>query len=171
MTFIGSSGVMILSYAFVLSALGAMNGSILTGARVPYAMARDGLFFKQLAQLSSQSRVPVVSILVQGGVASVLALSGTFDQLTDYVVFSSWIFYAMVTSVVFVLRRRKQTNGITPTYTTWGYPIVPALFIGVACLLLVNTIYTNPKGTGIGLVIILSGVPVYGYFRRIKQGI
>src|SRR5690606_31314451 len=85
-SFLGQYGVAILSGAFVFSALGAMNGSILTGARVPYAMAHDGLFFKKLALLNEKSKVPVISIVVQALVSIALALSGTFDQLTDYVV-------------------------------------------------------------------------------------
>lgn len=88
----GPSAVGLISIAFVISALGAMNGSILTGARVPYAMAQDGLFFPQLAKLSQWTHTPILSVIVQGAWACVLAVSGTFDQLTDYVVFASWIF-------------------------------------------------------------------------------
>src|SRR5690606_8184263 len=100
-------GITILSWAFVLSTLGAMNSSIMTGARVPYAMAKDGLFFKQLANVNHSTASPMVSVIVQGIVSMLLAVSGTFDQLTNYVIFSAWIFYAMVTGVVFVLRRRN----------------------------------------------------------------
>ena len=102
-----------------------MNGSIMSCARVPYAMAKDGLFFKQLGHLHSKTLVPVVSVLIQAVGAIVLALSGTFDQLTDYVVFSSWIFYAMVTGVVFVLRKRMPHA--ERSYKTIGYPIVPII--------------------------------------------
>lgn len=167
MTFLGTSGITILSAAFVFSALGAMNGSIMTGARVPYAMATDGLFFKQLAIIGEKSKVPFVSIIVQGMVAIVLALSGTFDQLTDYVVFSSWIFYAMVTAVVFVLRKRMPDA--PRGYKALGYPIVPAIFILLALLLLINTVYTNPTGSFIGLGFILAGVPVYHIFKKTKS--
>lgn len=167
MTFLGTSGVTILSAAFVFSALGAMNGSIMTGARVPYAMAKDGLFFKQLAKLSDQAQVPYVSIIVQGLVAICLALSGTFDQLTDYVVFSSWIFYAMVTGVVFVLRKRLPDA--PRGYKTLGYPFVPIIFIVLAILLLINTVATNFTGSAIGLGFILAGVPVYFIFKKTKN--
>lgn len=166
MSFMGLSGVVVLSLAFVVSALGSMNSSILTSARVPFAMARDGLFFKKIANISEKTSVPVISVLVQGAVSIVLALSGTFDQLTDYVVFSGWIFYAMVTGVVFVLRRREP-NAIRP-YKTWGYPVVPAIFIIVAIFLLGNTVYTNPIGTGIGLLMLLSGIPVFWYFNKVN---
>lgn len=164
LTFMGTSGVTILSAAFVFSALGAMNGSILTGARVPFAMAQDGLFFKRLSEVSEKSRVPVISILAQAAVASMLAISGTFDQLTDYVVFASWIFYAMVTSVVFVLRKKRPD--LPRSYKALGYPVLPAIFIILGILLLINTIQTNPQSTLIGLCFILSGIPCYFVFKR-----
>ncbi len=163
MTFLGDSGVVILSAAFVFSALGAMNGSILTGARVPYAMAKDGIFFKGLSNVSESTHVPVLSIIVQAILSCLLALSGTFDQLTDYVIFSSWIFYAMCTGVVFVLRKRMPDA--PRSYKTLGYPVVPIIFIVLAVLLLINTIITNPQGTLVGLGIILIGFPFYFYFK------
>jgi APA family basic amino acid/polyamine antiporter len=166
LTFLGSSGVALLSAAFVFSALGAMNGSILTGSRVPFAMARDGLFFKKLAAVNETTHVPVVSILVQACVATALALTGTFDQLTDYVIFSSWIFYAMVTSVVFVLRKRKP-NTFRP-YKAFGYPILPLIFIILGVLLLINTIITAPGATMIGLGFISSGIPCFYFFKKRK---
>ena len=163
-TFLGGFGVKFISIAFVFSAVGAMNGSILTGARVPYAMAADGLFFKQLAKVSAATQVPVWSVLIQGLLACVLAVSGTFDQLTDYVIFASWIFYGTVTSLVFVFR--KKLPNAERVYKTWGYPAVPAIFVFLAALLLVNTVVTAPTASLIGLVMILAGVPVYFVFRR-----
>ena len=164
MTFMGSSGITILSAAFVFSALGAMNGSIMTGARVPYAMAKDGLFFKQLANVNSVTAVPTVSIVIQGIVSMLLAVSGTFDQLTNYVIFSAWIFYAMVTGVVFVLRKRMPDA--PRSYKTFGYPVVPIVFIILATLLLINTVWTSPKESIIGLLFILAGVPVFYIFKK-----
>lgn len=166
MTFLGTSGVTILSAAFVFSALGALNGSIMTGARVPYAMAKDGLFFKQLAQVNQSTLVPMVSIIVQGIVSMLLAVSGTFDQLTDYVIFSAWIFYAMVTGVVFVLRKRMPDA--PRSYKALGYPVVPFIFIVLAILLLINTVLNSPKESLIGLSFILAGVPVFYIFKRLK---
>jgi APA family basic amino acid/polyamine antiporter len=166
MTFLGQSGVTILSAAFVFSALGAMNGSIMTGARVPYAMAKDGLFFKQLANVNEASLVPVFSIIVQGVVSILLALSGTFDQLTNYVVFSAWIFYAMVTGVVFVLR--KKMPHAERSYKTLGYPIVPIIFIILAVLLLINTVIESPKESLIGLAFISAGIPFFFVFKKLN---
>jgi len=167
MTFLGTSGVTILSAAFVFSALGAMNGSILTGARVPYAMARDGLFFKQLAKVNETTMVPTIAIIVQGLVSMLLAISGTFDQLTNYVIFSAWIFYAMVTGVVFVLR--KRIPDAPRSYKTFGYPVVPLVFIVVASLLLINTVVESPKESLIGLAFILSGIPIYFVFKKLNK--
>lgn len=166
LSFLGTSGVTILSAAFVFSALGAMNGSILTGARVPYAMANDGLFFKQLANVNEKSNVPVASIMVQACVSILLAVSGSFDQLTDYVVFSAWIFYAMVTGVVFTMRKRRPN--IQRDYKTFGYPVLPAIFIVLGVLLLINTVYTSPTSTMIGLGFILAGVPVFYVFKKYR---
>ncbi|MGZ3710323.1 MAG: APC family permease, partial [Bdellovibrionota bacterium] len=158
----GPVTVGILSLAFVFSALGAMNGSILTSARVPFAMARDGLFFKKLGEVSEKSRVPVLALLVQGAWSCVLALSGSFDQLTDYVVFASWIFYALCTASLFLFRRR---TGAPPSYHTPGFPLLPIVFIAVSLLLLANTLYTAPKESGIGLAFIIAGIPAYFFFR------
>jgi APA family basic amino acid/polyamine antiporter len=110
--------------------------------------------------------VPVASILVQASVSIMLALSGTFDQLTDYVVFSSWIFYAMVTGVVFTMRKRRPD--LKRDYKALGYPVLPAIFILLGILLLINTVYTSPKSTMIGLGFILAGVPVFYYFKKAK---
>lgn len=166
MSILGTSGVTILSAAFVFSALGAMNGAVMTGARVPYAMAKDGLFFKQLAIVNNATLVPVISIVVQGTMAMILALSGSFDQLTNYVIFASWIFYAMVTSVVFVLRKKRPDA--PRSYKTFGYPVVPIIFIILTTLLLVNTVIESPKESGIGLAFILLGVPVYYIFKKMR---
>lgn len=163
-TAFGIGIVGVLSGSFVLSSLGSMNSGILTSARVPYAMAHDGLFFKQLANVNEKSHVPVVSILVQAVVSAALALSGTFDQLTDYVVFALWIFYAMVTMVVFKLRKTRPQ--IDRPYKTFGYPFVPALFVLVSVLLLINTVISSPKSTAIGLTFILSGIPVFYFFKK-----
>jgi APA family basic amino acid/polyamine antiporter len=105
-SFLGDAGGKLVTIAFVISALGALNGSILSNARVPFAMARDGLFFSRLSVLSAATRVPVRTIVVQALWSSLLAVSGTYDQLTDCLLFASWIFYGLTTSAVFVLRRR-----------------------------------------------------------------
>lgn len=162
-TFLGEGGARLVSAAFVLSSLGALNGSILTNARVPYAMARDGLFFAPFARLN-RAAVPVWAMAAQALWACVLAVSGTFDQLTDYVVFASWVFYALATAGVFVLRR-TQPQAERP-YRTLGYPFVPLAFLGVAGWLIVNTLLTSPASSGIGLGIMALGLPLYWFNRR-----
>ncbi len=162
-TAFGESGGRLMSIAFVLSALGALNGSTLTGARVPFAMARDGLFPARAGVLNTRTRVPVTAVLMQAGWACVLAASGTYDQLTDYVVFASWIFYGLVTSAVFVLRFRAPD--LPRPYRTLGYPVVPLVFVVVALWLVINTLINRPLESVAGLVLIALGLPVYWLFR------
>jgi APA family basic amino acid/polyamine antiporter len=158
----GGAAVAILSVAFVFSALGAMNGSILTGARVPFAMARDGLLWARLGEANPRTHSPVASTVVQGAWACVLAMSGTFDQLTNCVVFSSWIFYALATASLFHFRRTLPPAA----YRTPAFPWPPVIFIACAALLLVNTLWTMPKESLAGLALIAAGVPVYLLLRR-----
>ena len=163
-TFLGPAAVGIVSIGFVISALGAMNGSVLTGARVSYAMASDRLFFRQLGFVHPKTSVPVVSILCQGMIASAMAFMGSFDQLSNYVVFSSWIFYGLVCAGVFVLRKKRPD--LERPYKTLGYPVVPAIFVLVSIFLVGNTIWELPKDTGIGIFLIALGIPVYYAFRN-----
>lgn len=163
----GPVAVGILSIAFVVSALGSLNGSILTGARVPFAMARDNLFFRQLGEVSHKGRSPVFSVAVQGFIASALALSGTFDQLTDYVVFASWIFYTLATAALFVLRR-KLPDAERP-FRTPLFPILPLIFIACSSLLLLNTLWRSPMESGVGLAFLAAGIPVFFLFKRSRD--
>jgi basic amino acid/polyamine antiporter, APA family len=167
-TVFGDAGGRVISLAFIFSALGALNGSTLTGARVPYAMARDGMFLSKAGIVSERTHVPVYALLLQAGWASVLAISGTFDQLTDYVIFASWIFYGLVTSSVFVLRR-KMADAPRP-YRTLGYPLMPLVFVLVAAWLVVNTLVNRPVESCAGLALIALGLPVFFYYRRRSAG-
>lgn len=174
--------ISIFTIGLMLSSIGTLHTSILTGARAPYAMAQDGIMFESIGKLSQKTKVPVVSIIVQGIWACILALSGSFDTLTDYVIFGSWIFYALATSTVFVFRI-KYPNVKRP-YKAFGYPIVPVLFLFVAGWLLLTTIWTDfGKGMGLigeqqywdgfkeilfspslkGIFLILLGLPIYYY--------
>ena len=154
--------VSMIAAALLASSFGTLHTSILTGARVPYAMARDGLFFKNLSRLSARTRVPVGALVVQGIWAGILTLSGSFDTLTDYVIFGSWIFYGLTTASVFVFRRRMP-DAVRP-YRAWGYPVVPVLFLLVTAFLLINTLITTPVQALIGLLLIALGLPVYWYW-------
>ncbi len=163
-TFATGFAVALFTVGLMLSSIGTLHTSILTGARVPYAMAKDGLMFESMGRLSEGTRVPVVALIVQGVWASVLALSGSFDTLTDYVVFGSWIFYALATSSVFVFRR-KYPDAVRP-YRAFGYPVVPILFLLVAGWLLINTMISTPTQAFSGIFLILLGLPVYYYLTN-----
>jgi APA family basic amino acid/polyamine antiporter len=132
-------------------------------------MARDRLFFQNLARLSPKTRVPIGALVLQGVWACILALSGSFDTLTDYVIFGSWIFYGLVTASVFIFRRRMP-HAERP-YRAWGYPVVPILFLLVTGGLLVNTLLTTPTQALIGLGLILLGLPVYWYWARHNRSV
>src|SRR5262249_51873077 len=137
--------VALFTVGLMMSSLGTLHTSILSGARVPYAMARDGLMFRPLGRLAA-TRVPVVALIIQGIWACILALSGSFDTLTDYVIFGSWIFYALVTSSIFLFRRRYPD--MERPYKAWGYPVVPVIFLLVAVWLLAVTVMTSPVQSG-----------------------
>ncbi len=162
-TFLGPMGAALISVAFVISTLGALNGGVMALARIPFAMARDGLFFSRLGEVSGKSHVPVWAIVVQGAWASVLALSGTFDQITTYAIFAMWLFNGVTVSTLFLLRR-KMPEAERP-YKTVGYPVVPLVFILVAVWLVINTIVTSPVESAAGLALIALGLPVYVYFK------
>ncbi len=159
----GKGGVLFISLLILISTLGCTNATILTGARPYYAMARQGLFFRGAGRLNSRN-VPSASLLWQGIWASVLVLSGTFDQLTDMMIFAVYIFYGATVMGVFILRRRIP-NAHRP-YKTWGYPIVPAIFVLFCVGLFFNTIITRPREAGIGLSLIMLGIPVYFLLLR-----
>lgn len=163
-SFLGVHGPALISVAFIISSLGLLNGSLLTNARVPYAMARDGFFFQRFARLHESSAVPVTATVLLAIWASLLAISGTFDQLTDCVVFAGWIFYALTTSAVFVLRRKMPDH--PRPYKTFGYPLLPLAFIAVAIGLLCNTLLTKRLESLFGLVLIASGLPLYARWKR-----
>jgi APA family basic amino acid/polyamine antiporter len=164
--FLGGTTQALLAIAMTISALSAMNGSILTGARVPYAVARDGLAPPVLARLSAGARVPAVSVLVQGALACLLALSGSFDQLTDAVVFASWLFYALNAGSVLMLRRREPARA--RPFRVPGFPVVPVVFIAAAILLIANTIATSPEPSAYGLGMTALGAAVYAVYLRGK---
>ena len=160
----GPAGAAIVSIAAMISIFAALNGSILTGARVPYAAARDGLFFSAAARVHPIFRTPGVSILMMSGWAALLVLSGKYDDLFNFVIFGSWILYAMATASVFVLRR-KRPDLVRP-YKTLGYPVVPILFLIGAAALELSTLRDRPVQSLAGIVLILLGLPFYSYWNR-----
>lgn len=161
---LGSVAVTLMAAAMMTSSFGALHASILATARIPYALAKDGLVIKSLAQVSPRTHVPIRSLVVQGIWACVLALSGSYDTLTDYAIFALTLFYALVAGSIFIFRRR-QPNAERP-YRTWGYPVVPILFLIVSAGLIFQTIRNTPKQSAIGLGLILLGLPVYWLIQR-----
>jgi len=159
----GSGGVLFISLLILVSTLGCLNASIITGSRPYYAMSREGLFFSGIGKINS-SNVPGNSLLWQGIWASVLVLSGNFDQLTDMLIFAVYIFYGAMATGVFILRRRMP-EAHRP-YKAFGYPVLTALFILFCAGLFINTIITRPREALIGLSLIMAGIPVYFMFRK-----
>jgi APA family basic amino acid/polyamine antiporter len=153
-----------ITLAMVISALGSMNSSILSGARVPYAMARDGIFFKVADGIHPKYRTPGRALIFQGLLASVMALSGTFEELTNLFIFAGWIFYGL--AVVSLFRLRKLEPGLERPYRCWGYPWVPGIFVLGAVVLTVNLWLVRPGRSTIGLLLILAGFPFYKYWTR-----
>jgi APA family basic amino acid/polyamine antiporter len=148
----------------MISIFAALNGSILSGSRVPYAMARDGYFFEAMSRVHPRFRTPGAGIALLGVSSSLVLLSGQYKQLYTLVIFPSWILYGMTAASVIVLRR-KRPDLLRP-YRVPGYPIVPLLFVLVALALLYSTLRTSPRESGIGLGLIVAGLPFYLYWKR-----
>jgi basic amino acid/polyamine antiporter, APA family len=167
----GPWGAGFVSVAALITIFSALNGAILTGSRVPFAMAADGLFFPSVAKLHPRYATPGVSLLLLGVWSAVLVLSGTFDQLFNYVIFASWLLYGLAGASVIVLRQ-KQPHVARP-YRALGYPWVPAVFVLVAAVFVVTTLLNSPKESLLGLFLIFLGLPPYFYWksrRRILPG-
>ncbi len=161
--FFGPGIAALMSAGLMISAYGTLHTTILAGPRIPYALSRAGLLPSGLARISAAG-VPAVAILTIGVWSIVLAVSGTFDILTDMYIFILWVFFGMNGAAVFILRRRFP-DAERP-YRVWGYPFVPALFLLVTAYLLINTLLATPLRALAGIGLIVAGLPVYAYFRR-----
>lgn len=160
----GDTGAIILSLLILLTTFGCTNSTILMPPRLYYAMAKDGLFFKSAATINPRSHTPNNAIWIQGIWACVLVLSGSFDQLTDMLIFAAFFFYGATAWGVFVLRMREP-DAERP-YKVWGYPFVPGLFIIFCITLIIITLFTHPREASIGLVLMLTGLPFYWYWSK-----
>lgn len=165
---LGERGAMIIALGIAISTFGFLSQGILTAPRVYYAMAQDGLFFKSVAALHPRTKVPVVAILLQGACAIVVALSGTYEQILSYVVSDDFIFFGLTASCIFVFRRRDPASA--KTFSMPGHPYTTALFVLVCALVVVNTVYTYPVNTLIGVGILLTGIPVYYFWKWKYRG-
>ena len=176
----GATGALFVVIAILISTLGANNGIILTAARIPYAMARQGMFFRSQGLVHSVYATPVIALLTQGliacaltlipkclaipGIVSICSPRPLYDQLATYVVFAQFVFYAL--SAAAVIRLRRIAPQVPRPYRTWGYPVTPLVFIVFAVWLVANTIMETPKDSAIGAGLILLGLPGYFYWKR-----
>lgn len=160
----GSVGTKLVVVAILISTFGCVNGLILGGARVCYAMAREGLFFPSCAKLHPVRGTPVAALWLQGIWSCVLTLTGSFDALLTYTTFASVLFAVLTVVGVFVLRA-KHPNAERP-YRCWGYPVTPILYLAIAVPFLVYVIQGDPVSTGIGMLLVLSGVPAFLIWNR-----
>ncbi len=159
----GPLGLTFINLCILVSTFGCTNGLVLAGARVYYAMARDGLFFRKVADVSPRTHTPVFSLLIQALWASLLTLSGTYSDLLNYVIFANLLFYVLTVSALFVLRRKRPD--LERPYRAFGYPVLPALYIVAAALIMVDLLWVRPAFTWPGLIIVLTGVPVYFFWH------
>jgi APA family basic amino acid/polyamine antiporter len=166
-TFLGPAGTAFISLAFLFSTMGSLNGTLLSVPRMFFSMARDGLFFSRFGSLARGVHAPAWSVALYGAWASLFALLGTFDQLTNLAIFSNLIFWAMASATVFVFRHRRP-EAVRP-YRTVGYPVAPAAYILLSLWLIWNTMQTNPVESGVALLLMALGLPPYFFFRRRRR--
>jgi APA family basic amino acid/polyamine antiporter len=165
---LGSAGAAIVSAAMAVSMLVTLNGTTMSGARVPFAVARDRYFFSALAEVHPRYHTPSVAIVVQAVLSIILLLlGGSFRQFFSLAIFAEWLFYMIAGSTVFVFRRRDPQA--RRPYRVWGYPVVPILFVFASALLLYYTFTDNLRNSALGCVVILAGVPVFYAFARKRR--
>lgn len=162
---LGRLGASLVASAMALSMLVTLNGTIMSGARVPFAVARDGYFFSALAEVHPRFRTPAVSLIVQAILSAILLLlGGSFRQLFSLAIFSEWLFYMIAGSTVFIFRWRNPQA--QRSYRVWGYPIIPALFVGTSAVLLYYTFSDNLRNSALGTLVILAGIPLFYFFSQ-----
>jgi APA family basic amino acid/polyamine antiporter len=162
----GPTGARVLSAVVLLSIIGAINGCILTGARIPFAQARDGLFFSSFGRIHPRFETPAFAIVMQAVWTGVLIVTGSYQSLSSYTIISAWIFYTMSVAAVWVLRR-KVPHAPRP-YRMWGYPVTLWLFIAVSLWFLLDALVNQPQVSLIALALAAAGVPAYFLWRRLR---
>jgi APA family basic amino acid/polyamine antiporter len=155
-------GVPLMAVAIMISTFGCVNGMILMGARLYYAMARDRLFFRSIGQLNPRG-VPAAGLIFQGVWSILLIFSGTYSELLDYVIFAALMFYVLTVIGLFVLRRRRPAA--ERPYRTWGYPVVPCVYVVISALIMLDLLIVRPVFAWPGLIIVVAGIPVYWLWR------
>jgi APA family basic amino acid/polyamine antiporter len=162
---LGPPGAAAVSALVVVSAVGALGGIILAGPRVYFAMARDGLFFRAVGALHPRFETPHRALVLQAAWSSLLVATGTYRQLFTRVIYTEWIFFALLAGGLFVLRRRA---GYAPAYRMFGHPYVPLVFITSALVVVFNQVASEPVDSALGLLVVLAGLPVYALWTRLR---
>ncbi|EKE03848.1 MAG: hypothetical protein ACD_20C00137G0003 [uncultured bacterium] len=163
----GTYGKVVISVIILIAAFGCVNSMVLAGPRVFYAMAKDGLFFKKLATLGEKSNVPENSLFLQCFWSIVLVMSGTFSQLLDYLIFASLLFYIMTIGGLFIFRRKYPD--IPRPYKALGYPYLPIIYCAIGIFIEINLLIHKPLYTWPGLIIVLTGIPVYYFWKKFSK--
>ena len=156
-------GPAFMAVAIMVSTFGCANGLILAGARLYYAMARDGLFFRSVGRLNIRG-VPAVGLILQGAWTALLTFSGTYGDLLDYVIFANLLFYVLIVTGLFILRRTRPDT--ERPYRAFGYPVLPAIYVVLCAVIMLDLLVVKPRYTWPGLIIVLTGIPVYFLWRR-----
>lgn len=165
---LGQRGATFIAAAIAVSTLGFLSQSILTAPRVYFAMADDGLFFRAIAWLDPRTRVPVVAIVLQSVWTIVIALSGRYEQILNYVVSMDFLFFGLTATTIFVFRRRAARGEMNAShgYRIPGHPVSTAMFVAICWWVVVNTVFRYPQNSLIGFVLLLAGIPVYWFWSR-----
>ena len=165
---LGQRGAMFIAAAIAISTLGFLSQSILTAPRVYFAMAEDGLFFRAIAWLDPRTRVPVVAIALQSAWTIVIALSGRYEQILNYVISMDFLFFGLTATTLFVFRRRAARGEMyaSQAYRMPGHPVSTALFVAICWWIVANTVYRYPQNSLIGFVLLLAGIPVYWFWSQ-----
>ncbi|HEY3197449.1 MAG TPA: amino acid permease [Nitrospirales bacterium] len=161
----GTTGAILIAVVVMISTFGCNNGLILAGARIYYAMAHDRLFFRSVGAVN-RHRVPSIALVIQGVWASLLCLSGTYGQLLDFLIFTVMLFYIMTMIGVFRLRRMR---GARMSYHAFGYPVLPIIYLGLAAFVEIQLLRYKPQYTWPGLLIVLLGIPIYFFWKKVGQ--
>jgi len=169
---LGDRGATLIALGITVSTLGFLSQSVLTAPRVYFAMAEDGVFFRSVASVNAKTHVPVVAIVLQSVWTAVVALSGRYEQILNYVVAMDFLFFGLTASCLFVFRKRDRMNqNIQTGYRVPGHPVTTIMFIAISWLVVANTIYKYPANSLLGMLILLLGLPVYFFWRRQQTGV
>jgi APA family basic amino acid/polyamine antiporter len=166
----GDFGAKLIALGITVSTLGFLSQSVLTAPRVYFAMARDGLFFRGVATLTRRTHVPAVAIVLQSAWTVVVALSGRYEEILNYVVSMDFLFFGLTGASLFIFRRRDREAGRGAGYRAPGHPFSTAVFVLVSWIVVVNTIYKYPKNSLLGMGILLLGLPVYAFWASREKG-